>query len=215
MNGARWRRSLRLRLLLATLLALLLALGLAGVMLSRLFDEQVTRQFAQGLAAQLDQLTARLGVDAEGRPQVDTQALSDPRWARPYSGLYWQIDRVGARPGDGSAQRAVLRSRSLWDAVLTLPDDTLANGELHRHELPGPDGARLLALERSVALGEAASAVPRWRLVVAADLAETQAARQRFDRLLALSLGTLGLLLALAAWAQVAVGLAPLRALQS
>jgi signal transduction histidine kinase len=49
---------------------------------------------------------------------------------------------------------------------------------------------------------------------VAADRAETQAARERFDRLLALSLGALGLLLALAAWAQVALGLAPLRALQ-
>jgi len=210
-SGARWRRSLRLRLLLATLLALLLALGLAGVMLSRLFDEQVTRQFAQGLQAQLDQLTARLVLDAEGRPQVDTRTLSDPRWTRPYSGLYWQIDRVGDRPGDAAAQRGVLRSRSLWDGGLTLPDDTLADGELHRHALPGPDGAALLALERSVALDVAA---PRWRLVVAADLAETQAARQRFDRLLALSLGALGLLLALAAWAQVAVGLAPLRALQ-
>jgi len=212
-NAPRWQSSLRLRLLLATLLALLLALGLAGVMLSRLFDEQVTRQFAQGLQAQLDQLTARLGVDADGRPQVDTRTLSDPRWTRPYSGLYWQIDRVGDRGGDAGPQRGVLRSRSLWDAVLTLPDDTLADGELHRHDLPGPDGAPLLALERSVAL-DAATGGPRWRLVVAADLAETQAARQRFDRLLALSLGALGLLLALAAWAQVAVGLAPLRTLQ-
>jgi signal transduction histidine kinase len=214
-NGARpagaapWRRSLRLRLLLATVLALLLALGLAGVLLSRLFDEQVTRQFAQALTAQLDQLTARLAVDARGRPQVDAATLSDPRWTRPYSGLYWQVDRV-----DGAAvERGVLRSRSLWDAVLTLPGDTLADGELHRHVLPGPDGARLLALERTVALAGAAPSPP-WRLVVAADLAETAAARQRFDGLLALSLGALGLLLALAAWAQVAVGLAPLRALQ-
>jgi len=208
-NGPRWRHSLRLRLLAATVLALLLALGAAGVLLARLFDEQVTRQFAQALTAQLDQLTARLAVDAQGRPQIDTATLSDPRWTRPYSGLYWQVDRV-----DGAAvQHGVLRSRSLWDAVLALPEDALADGELHRHALPGPDGARLLAVERTVALAGAAGVRP-WRLVVAADLAETEAARQRFNGLLALSLGALGLLLALAAWAQVAVGLAPLRALQ-
>ena len=44
-----WPSSLRLRLLLATVGALALALGLAGAMLSRLFDEQVTRQFAKAL----------------------------------------------------------------------------------------------------------------------------------------------------------------------
>jgi signal transduction histidine kinase len=208
-NGPRWRHSLRLRLLAATVLALALALGAAGVLLARLFDEQVTRQFAQGLTAQLDQLTARLALDTQGRPQIDTATLSDPRWTRPYSGLYWQLDRV-----DGAAvQRGLLRSRSLWDTVLSLPDDALADGELHRHELPGPNGAQLLALERTVVL-DAAVPSPPWRLIVAADRAETLAARQRFNGVLALSLGALGLLLGLAAWAQVAVGLAPLRALQ-
>jgi signal transduction histidine kinase len=207
-----WRSSLRLRLLLATVAGLALALGLAGAMLSRLFDEQVTRQFAQALTVQLDQLTARLVVDAEGRPQIDARLLSDPRWTRPYSGLYFQVDRVRGAAGE-PAERGVLRSRSLWDAMLALPDDALADGALHRHELAGPGGARLLALERTVALDAARPSSP-WRLVVAADLAETRAARQRFDRLLSLSLGALGLLLALAAWAQVTVGLAPLRALQ-
>jgi len=154
-GAAPWRRSLRLRLLLATVLALLLALGLAGVLLSRLFDEQVTRQFAQALTAQLDQLTARLVLDAEGRPQVDPRALSDPRWTRPYSGLYWQIDRVG----EGAAQRGVLRSRSLWDAVLALPDDTLADGALHRHVDYFSYTVSKLALERSVALGNRVGAL--------------------------------------------------------
>ena len=50
--------------------------------------------------------------------------------------------------------------------------------------------------------------------MVAADLGETDAATQRFNGVLAASLAALGLLLALAAWAQVAVGLAPLKALQ-
>ena len=28
--------------------------------------------------------------------RVDAQLLSDPRWSRPYSGLYWQLDAVDA-----------------------------------------------------------------------------------------------------------------------
>ena len=42
------------------------------------------------------------GRDAQGRPALDAQTLSDPRWQRPYSGLYWQLDDVTpatARPG--------------------------------------------------------------------------------------------------------------------
>ncbi len=88
----RWLRSLRWRLLAATLVAVAVALVLAGVLLAGLFRDHVTRQFSQALTAQLDQITARLEFDASGQPQIDPQGLSDPRWSRPYSGLYWQVD---------------------------------------------------------------------------------------------------------------------------
>ncbi|MCU0774460.1 MAG: ATP-binding protein [Ideonella sp.] len=203
-----WWRSLRIRLLLATLVALLVALVLAGLLLSGLFREHVTRQFAQSLTAQLDQVTTALRFDAEGHPRVDEATLVDPRWGRPYSGLYWQVDRVGP-----VVERGVRRSRSLWDTTLQPPDDTLTDGEVHRHEVPGPAGAQLLLVERAVTSAEAAPGP--WRLMVAADLAETQVARDRFDGVLAGSLVALGMLLMGAAWVQVAVGLAPLRALQA
>ena len=54
----------------------------------------------------------------------------------------------------------------------------------------------------------------RWRLAVAGDLRDSAAAVDRFSGLLAASLAGLGVLLALAALAQVAVGLAPLKAVQ-
>jgi signal transduction histidine kinase len=205
--GLRWTRSLRFRLLAATLAALAVALVLAGVLLAGLFREHVMRQFSQGLAAQLDQLTARLDFDAAGQPQIDPQTLSDPRWSRPYSGLYWQIDGAGPVP-----QRGVSRSRSLWDATLSVPSDVLADGVVHVHEVAGPDGARLLLVERSITR-EGAPATP-WRLIVAADLGQTVAAVQRFNGVLAASLAALFVLLCAAALAQVAIGLAPLRALQ-
>jgi signal transduction histidine kinase len=201
------RRSLRFRLLAATLGGLLLALALAGWLLSGLFRDHVQRQFAATLTAQLDQVTARLEFDPAGQPQIDPQALSDPRWSRPYGGLYWQLDRVGGTP-----QAAVLRSRSLWDASLDAPGDTLADGEVHVHEVAGPGSARLLLVERTVT--RAGTAPSAWRLMVAADLRETTQAVARFDGVLAASLALLGALLCAAALAQVAVGLAPLRALQ-
>ncbi len=97
-------RSLRVRLLAATLVAVAVALVLAGLLLAGLFRDQVMRQFGQGLNAQLDQITARLEFDATGLPRIDPQTLTDPRWSRPYSGLYWQVDG----PNSGQ-QRGVLR----------------------------------------------------------------------------------------------------------
>ena len=205
----RWVRSLRVRLLLATLAGLAVAMVLAGLVLSGLFREHVQRQFELTLTQQLDQLTARLDFDAAGQPVIDTPALSDPRWQKPYSGLYWQIDQMAP---DGHGRTGVLRSRSLWDTSLALQADALADGAVHVHEVPGPQDVPLLALERTVRAADKDAA--RWRLIVAADLQATQAATLQFTRVLALSLLVLLVLLALASWAQVAVGLRPLKVLQ-
>ena len=215
--------SLRWRLLIVTLMAGTEAVALTGVLLSGLFRDHVVRQFAATLTVSLDALTSRLDVDAQGRPVLDAAVLPDPRWTRPYGGLYWQLDAVR----DGGLARGALRSRSLWDARLPTPDDAVADGSIHQHRMAGPGGTRLLALERTVRLddpqrGDALNPPPQrgdappaitWRLVVAGDLGEVEAAAARFDTALTLSLTALALLLALAAWAQVRIGLAPLNAL--
>ncbi len=208
---AAWSRSLRFRLLAATLAALAVALVLAGIVLAGLFREHVLRQFELALTAQLDQVTARLEFDADGRPQLDSATLSDPRWSRPYSGLYWQLDE-----GLSTLRQGVLRSRSLWDDTLVLPHDVLSQGAVHVHEVTGPEGRGLLAVERTVIQNTEApaDAGSRWRLVVAGDLQETAGAVNRFNGVLMASLSALLILLCAAALTQVAVGLAPLRALQ-
>lgn len=208
MRAGRWPGSLRTRLLGATLVSLLLALLGAHWGLSGLFRDHVMRQFDQTLIQHLDQLTARLEFDAQHQPFINLRGLSDPRWDKPYSGLYWQVDRLSS---DGQAREGVLRSRSLWDVQLSLAVDALSDGSLHRHEVPGPQGHGLRVVERSVV---AESSPQRWRLMVAADTHEALAATERFDGVLAASLAALGCLLALAALAQVAVGLSPLRAMQ-
>ena len=196
--------SLRLRLLGLTALGLSLALLLAWAMLGELFRAEVMRQFRVSLEQQLDQLTARVGFDARGQPLVDEASLSDPRWQRPYSGLYWQINDAD--------QAALLRSRSLWDASLANAADDPGDGAVHAHAAAGPQGAPLLVLERVVRPVEFAGL--RWHLLVAADTRAVQDSVMRFRGVLALSLAVLLTLLLLAAWAQVALGLAPLRALQ-
>ena len=199
-------RSLRWRLLLATWLGLLLALVLAGFVLGTLFHDHVTRQFRQQLLVQLDQVTTALQLDAQGRPRLDPRALNDPRWQRPLSGLYWQIDRLTPPQAD-----AVLRSRSLWDAQLLATWPGEEGAQVQTLETQGPDQARLLVLARTVSLEDHPEL--RWRVKVAADLAQTDSAVAGFNRVLALSLLALLLLLGAAAWMQVWVGLQPLRAL--
>jgi signal transduction histidine kinase len=210
----RWARasssgSLRLRLFGATLVTLALALTGAHVWLGGLFRDHVMRQFDAALVLQLDQLTARLRLDAQGQAVIDARSLSDPRLDKPYSGLYWQLDRLS---NDGMARQGVLRSRSLWDAELRLEADVLPDGALHNHDSTGPQGEALRVVERSLSMAEQPGV--RWRLMVAADTREAVKAAEDFNGVLAASLAGLGLLLVLAAWAQVAVGLAPLQGMQ-
>ena len=170
MRRAGWASSLRFRLLAGTVVGLSLALLLAGLLLSGFFRQQVERQFEDTLKLQLDQLTASLEFNASGEPLPVLLPLADPRWLRPYSGLYWQIDGPGAA--------GLQRSRSLWDTALTLPADPLSDGVVHVHQVAGPLGATLLVLERSVHAPD--TPARPWRVLVAADMRSTQVAVSRF-----------------------------------
>lgn len=215
-----WPRSLRWRLLGVTALTLVVALAAAGWSLARLFQEHAAAQFEAQLQVQLDQLTALFELDPQQAPSLKSPP-SDPRWHKPYSGLYWQIERLDppsreARP----ARTPALRSRSLWDHELAVPDDGLARDEIHRHQIAGPDGQSLRVLERRVqfiasVMDEHANSKPSWRLLVAADDVALAAAGARFTGLLALFLAILGAALLAAAWVQVHLGLKPLRSLQA
>jgi signal transduction histidine kinase len=229
-------RSLRWRLLGATLLTVTAAMLVAGWSLAGLFREYAETQFEAQLRLQLDQLTAAFEPGPEQRPQLQAP-LSDPRWSRPYSGLYWQIERLDPATGRTAEAQEPARSRSLWDFRLELP--AVAGAEAVHRQIVGPDGQSLRALERRVRIApaiatdtqQAPAAAPapparqardtpatpasEWRLVVAADDAALQSAVARFTGLLVLFLAILGAALLAAALAQVHLGLKPLRNLQS
>lgn len=223
-----WMRSLRWRLMAVTVVTLAVALAVAGWSLAGLFRDYASARFDEQLQLQLDHLTAAFELDERQAPRLKS-ALTDPRWHKPYSGLYWQIEALAPSSGAAApgAPGTALRSRSLWDQQLAVPDDGLAGEDIHRHRTAGPAGQSLRVLERRVQFvdspaqgqGEPGAAPaaqsPSWRLVVAEDDSVLADAVAGFTGLLALFLAILGLALVAAAWAQVHLGLKPLRALQS
>jgi signal transduction histidine kinase len=194
------RRSLRVRLLLAATCSVVAALVLAGLGLTLLFEQHVERSFERELVNHLNQLTAAFEVTPTGEPEV-AGPLSDPRFVKPYGGLYWQVEDAAGH---------ALRSRSLWDFSLTLPPDPLVSGELHRHLLPGPGGSQLLVIERGLRTGGRA-----FRLAVGIDRREIDANVREFGWDTTLSLAILALVLLAAAAAQVSVGLKPLQGVRA
>jgi signal transduction histidine kinase len=94
--------------------------------------------------------------------------LPDPRFVEADSGFYWQLrdDRTGE----------TLRSPSLGRFTLALEPDELRAGELHRHILRGPEGGKMIALERRI--GDAPAT--EFRAVVAVDRKVLRAANRTF-----------------------------------
>lgn len=194
-------RSLTVRLLLGAALWLVVALAGSWIVLTGLFEDHLRQQMVAELDSHLNQLIANFVIDADGT-LTGVRPLSDPRFVRPYSGLYWQVENEGA----GRA----LRSRSLWDVALALPPDQLADGERHRHDLHGPNGSTVFVLEQTVRPAMGGSA----RVAVGLDLVRLEQPFDRFGRALALSLGVIGVGILLAAVAQVFLGLRPLARLR-
>lgn len=201
--------SLRLRLLAGTLAWMLISIVLAGWALRALFQDHITQQFQAQLVGQLDQLSAAVDWTPQGSVTVASIA-SEPRLSQPLSGLYWQIDRLGAAP-----QSAVLRSRSLWDQVLTVPfaPERYPASGYRVLQLQDAQGHALLAVERTLQLPE--DAAPPLRLVVAGDESLLAEPLKRFTRMLVMALGMLAAAMAVAVAVQLQLALRPFRLLRT
>lgn len=190
--------SLRLRLLVTGAVSVLIALGVAAVGIALLFSAHVERRALAELSVQLDQVLSGVERDADGLLYL-SNTPADPRFERPFGGLYWQI----------SVDGRLLRSRSLWDHEIQLPIDELPDGGEHIHTLEGPDGQSLLTVERSVILPPRLGATAM-RAAVAVDQAELQKASRDFASDLLPYLLILAAVLILAMAVQIAIGLRPL-----
>lgn len=189
------RRSLRLRLITGAGVAIALALIVAWFAMTWLFNGHVERRVEDELLVQVRPLLADLQL-AHGVPVAGSEP-ADPRFAVPAGGLYWQA----------STAAGAIRSISLWDSHL--PTTVSAPADRWRiRRADGPFGQKLLLMERAIRLQSRESPVI---VQLGYDLAKLAPAQREFGREMALFLALLWTVLALAAWAQVGLGLRPLR----
>lgn len=164
-------RSLRARFAVVALVTAVAVAGAVGAAVQGLFERHVEREMLVELDADL-RFLARSLVLEDGAASLRVQPLPDPRFQEPLSGLYWQV-----RSDDAGV---LLRSPSLGRWELPLEPDTLRPGERHRHIVFGPEGTKLIVLERRIegATGPAAG----FRVAVAVDRKVLEAANRAFVR---------------------------------
>ncbi|MQA67238.1 MAG: hypothetical protein GEU76_15270 [Alphaproteobacteria bacterium] len=179
------------------------AIVAGGLLLSSLFEDHVRRGFDDRIEVLLETLVTVTDADpATGVRLLGAQG--EPRFERPFSGWYWQIE---------DAQGIRIASRSLWDQTLTLPASPTADTDgISRYDLAGPRGQKLRVVERPIRFDAGGAS---FRYAVAGDLAEAEAELRPFRVTLAWSLGLLGLGLIAAVVIQVHFGLGPLRRLRA
>lgn len=162
-------RSLRARFVLVALLTALFAAGAVGVAVQGLFERHVEREMLAELDADLRFLARSLAA-AEGAASPAVAPLPDSRFQEPLSGLYWQLR--------SDATGALLRSASLAGRDIPLAPDALRPGERHRHIARGPEGSKMIVLERRIE--GAAGAAAGYRVAVAVDRKVLEAANRAF-----------------------------------
>jgi signal transduction histidine kinase len=187
----------------AAALSALLTLAFIGFLIANLFERQVESRLRENLSQQLDQLAAHLIVKDDNTAGLDSD-LSDPRYERPLSGLYWEIDEEGKPP---------LRSRSMWDQSFDLSENhAVTNFALT--PIKGPKGIELVGMSRAVSKRDKLDIKHHYLLTVSQDTRVLAADHADLVRTLAIALGLAFLAIVAAAAAQIYYGLKPLEAMR-
>lgn len=189
-------KSLAFRLVIGASLWITVAVLVGGILLSAVFRGYANRSFDAQLSVLTDALVAASTVSPDGEITI-AHGPDEPRFEQPYSGWYWEImDDKGP----------LLRSRSLWDQVLS-PDMRLLGGG-HLLQFAGDSGHNVRIVSRDVTLP---GSDKKFKYLVSGDRAEIEREIQTFNVTLAWSLGALAFGLIIAVLIQVRYGLLPLR----
>lgn len=134
-------RSIRSRFLVVSVASVALAMMFAGFFFVSLFTRSLERRIDQELTDHIDNIAGTLRFTPQGVLELPERP-SDRRFLEPYGGLYWQAE--------DDAHNRTLRSQSLWDFALPLPEDVHETGGIHRYHLQGPEGVDLIVQERKI-----------------------------------------------------------------
>lgn len=193
------RSSLKLRLTLLTSFLISAGLIITAFSLVNLFNNYAQNQVKQELLIHLNQLTAEVILNPEGELMLDGP-LSDPRFNTPYSGLYWQIDALNSEN--------ILRSRSLWEDIITIDTTILEGAPFVYQEVKGPPDEQLMILSRQISLG---TEIPKsYVLSIGMNQAILLTSLADFRRILIIAFVGLAIGMILMGWIQIRVSLAPL-----
>ncbi len=198
-------RSLSTRIVAGALIWSVLAFTLGGLALVQVFQGAVERSLDDRLSVVMNNVIADLTAREDGTVGLRGR-MGDARFARVFSGWYWQIE-----PLDADAQGASLRSRSLWDEVIVPPAPPPALG-IGRLYADGPDGQRLRLHQRRVDLAGLDGPI---RLIVAGEADSMRGEVTAFTTALGWSVAVVAFVLALALVLQVRLALAPLEAVRA
>ncbi|KXF75681.1 histidine kinase [Paramesorhizobium deserti] len=192
--------SIRRRFVLISLLTVTLSLAAASAVLIQIFADSYSRRVQNELTSHISRLAAALQFGPDGRLLVPASP-ADNRFLIPYSGLYWQID--------DPTGKSELRSPSLFDHALPLPDDAHSPGTIHTYRLEGPEHRDVMVQERVVVVAAPEGTRPI-RISVAIDATEIDAARWTFALAILPYIMALALFLVVMSLVQLAFGLKPL-----
>ena len=197
-------KSLRQRLVFLATGILLVSLVAAWYVLANLFEVHVEQRVQSELTNHLNQLIVSLREPQPGKFKLK-KPLSDPRFSKPFSGLYWQVsDKNGV----------ILKSRSLWDFNLDEGPSSRSSNGLQEYTIRGPENSKLFSVVQNVIM-DAGSGEKFFLMTVSLDHMEITKAVDRFSYDLALALLMLAVVLIIAVLIQVSIGLLPLKQLQN
>lgn len=134
-------QSIRGRFLMVSVISVVLALAMASVVLISLFTRSLEARVDHELTGHVNTIAGALRFSLTGIAELPPRP-GDRRFEEPYGGLYFQVE--------DEARAATLRSASLWDFTLDLPDDTRDWGAIRRYRATGPEGAELIVQERRI-----------------------------------------------------------------
>ena len=133
------QNSLRLRLLIAWAVFITLTLQVAGIGLRVLFERSITRRTQAELEADLRQLRRGMETLSSGDIKI-VREPTDPQFDIVFGGRYWQIDEGG---------KTLLRSRSLSETSLDIPEQIEPGDGDKTIKITGPEDQHLFAVVRN------------------------------------------------------------------